>query len=140
MKAVQSQNKFTSAVFGNWIVKIISFICALAIVVSIRFLNATDRTVTIPITVTFDENSEFEAVSLVPDSIDIVITGNDNVIYLVDPSLITASVDFSDVASAGIARRSVYLEYDRDIFTANGLSISSSPLTVRILFEEKKSQ
>ncbi len=140
MKAVQSQNKFASAVFGNWIVKIISFICALALVISIRFLSATDRTVTIPITVTFDEDSPYEAVSLVPDSIDVVITGDDSVIYLVDPSLITASVDFSDVAAPGIARRSVYLEYDRDIFSSSGLSISSSPMTVRILFEEKNAQ
>ena len=137
---MQSQNKFTSAVFGNWIVKIISFICALAIVISIRFLNATDRTVTIPITVTFAPDSPYEAVSLVPDSIDVVITGADSVIYLVDPSLITASVDFSDVASSGIARRSVYLEYDRDIFSSSGLSISSSPMTVRILFEEKNAE
>ncbi len=140
MKTVQSQNKFTSVIFGNWVVKILSFICALALVVSIRFLNATDRTVTIPITVTFDENSPYQAVSLIPESVDVVITGNEDVIYLVDPSLITASVDFSDVASAGISRRSVCLEYDRDIFTSNGLSVSSSPLTVRILFEEKSAQ
>ncbi len=137
---MQSQNKFTSVIFGNWVVKIISFICALAIVIAVRFLNATDRTVTVPITVTFDENSPYEAVSLVPESVNIVITGDESVIYLVDPSLITASVDFSDVGSAGIARRSVCLEYDRDIFTANGLSVSSSPLTVRILFEEKSKE
>ena len=140
MKTVQSQNKFTSVVFGNWVVKVISFICALTIVISIRFLNATDRTVTIPLTVIFDDNSPYEAVSLVPESIDVVITGDDSIIYLVDPSLITASVDFSDVAGEGISRRSVSLEYDRDIFSDNALSVSSSPLTVRILFKEKEAQ
>ena len=140
MKTVQSQNKFTSVVFGNWVVKVISFICALTIVISIRFLNATDRTVTIPLTVIFDDNSPYEAVSLVPESIDVVITGDDSIIYLVDPSLITASVDFSDVAGEGISRRSVSLEYDRDIFSDNALSVSSSPLTVRILFKEKEVQ
>ena len=138
MKTVQSQNKFTSVIFGNWVVKVISFICALTIVISIRFLNATDRTVTIPLTVIFDENSRYEAVSLVPESVDVVITGDDSIIYLVDPSLITASVDFSDVAGEGISRRSVSLEYDRDIFSDNALSVSSSPLTVRILFKEKE--
>lgn len=134
---MQSQNKFTSAVFGNWVVKILSFVCALMIVVSVRFLNATDRVVTIPLTVKFAEDSPYEAVSLVPDSIDVVITGDENIIYLVDPSLITASVDFSDVGGEGISRRNVILEYDRDIFSDNSLTVSSSPLTIRILFESK---
>ncbi len=137
---MQSQNKFSSVVFANWVVKIVSFICALAIVVSIRFLNATDRVVTIPVKVILDESSSFQPISLVPDSIDVVITGNDSVIYLVDPSLITATVDFSDVMSDGIARRVVSLEYDRDIFTSNGLSVAASPATVRILFENSASE
>lgn len=134
---MQSQNKISSILFGNWIIKIVSFICALTIVVSIRFLNATDRVVTIPLTVYLNAESDYTPLSLVPTSIDVVITGNDSVIYLVDPSLITASVDFSDVAEEGIARRVINLSYDRDIFTSSGLSISSSPETVRILFEEK---
>ena len=134
---MQSQNKFTSAVFGNWVVKIICFISALCIVVSMRFLSLTDRTVTIPLTVTLASDSPYEAVSLVPDSIKIVITGDENIIYLVDPSLIKASVDFSDVSSEGIARRTVSVEYDRDIFADYNLTVSSSPLTVRILFKTK---
>lgn len=137
---MQSQNKFSSVVFANWVVKIVSFICALAIVVSIRFLNATDRVVTIPVKVILDESSSFQPISLVPDSVDVVITGSDSVIYLVDPSLITATVDFSDVMSDGIARRVVSLEYDRDIFTSNGLSVAASPATVRILFENSASE
>ena len=134
---MQSQNKFTSAVFGNWVVKILSFICALMILISVRFLNATDRVVAIPLTVKFADDSPYEAVSLVPDSVDVVITGDENIIYLVDPSLITASVDFSDVGGEGISRRNVILEYDRDIFSDNSLTVSSSPLTIRILFESK---
>lgn len=134
---MQSQNKFTSTVFGNWVAKVLSFVFAVFIVVSIRFLNATDRVVTIPLTVSLDEDGVYTPVSLVPSSVNVVITGNEEIIYLVDPSLIKARVDFSDVNEAGIARRSVILEYDRDIFEDNALSVSSSPLTVRILFEEK---
>ncbi len=134
---MQSQNKFSSTLFGNWVVKIICFVCALAIVISIRFLNATDRVVTIPLTVILDENSPYETASLVPESIKVVITGDESIIYLVDPSLISATVDFSDVSEEGISRRTVSLEYDRDIFSDNYLSVSSSPLTVRILFEAK---
>ena len=134
---MQSQNKFSSVILANWVVKIVSFVCALIVVVSIRFLNATDRVVTIPVTVLLNEESEYKPASLVPTSIEVVITGNDSIIYLVDPSLIKASVDFSDVDSTGIQRRIVSLEYDRDIFKANGLSISASPATVGILFEDE---
>lgn len=134
---MQTQNKFSSVVFGNWVVKVLSFASAVAIVIAIRFLNVTDRTVRIPLTVMTAVNSSFEPVSLVPEAIDVVITGDDDVIYLVDPSLITASVDFSDVAGAGISRRIIQLQYDEDIFTSNGLTISASPATVRILFKER---
>ena len=94
---MQNKNKFSSAIFGNWVVKVFSFLVALGIVVAVRFLNVTDRVVTIPITVKLNASSPFEPVSLVPESIDVVITGDDDIVYLVDPSLITASVDFSDV-------------------------------------------
>ena len=133
---MQNKNKFSSAVFGNWVVKVFCFIAALAIVVAIRFLNVTDRVMTIPITVYINPQSQYEPVSLVPESVDVVISGDDDIVYLVDPSLITASVDFSDVGEEGIARRVVYLDYDNDIFSSYGLTIKSSPATIRILFQE----
>lgn len=131
---MHSKNKFSSILFGNWIVKVFSFLCALGIVVSIRFLNVTDRVVTIPITVYIDSRSEYIPISLVPESVDVVITGDDDIVYLVDPSMITASVDFSDVADEGIVRRVVSLDYNYDIFSSYGLTIKSSPATIRILF------
>lgn len=133
---MQTKNKFSSAIFGNWVIKVFSFLAALAIVVAVRFLNVTDRVVTIPVTVYIDGSSDLKPASLVPESIDVVITGDDDIVYLVDPSLITASVDFSDVGEEGIARRVVYLDYDNDIFSSYGLTIKSSPATIRILFQE----
>ena len=117
---MQTKNKFSSAIFGNWVIKVFSFLAALAIVVAVRFLNVTDRVVTIPVTVYIDGSSDLKPASLVPESIDVVITGDDDIVYLVDPSLITASVDFSDVGEEGIARRVVYLDYDNDIFSSYG--------------------
>ena len=133
---MQNKNKFSSAIFGNWVVKVFCFIIALGIVVAVRFLNVTDRVVTIPLTVYIDPQSKYEPVSLAPESVDVVITGDDDIVYLVDPSLITASVDFSDVGEEGISRRVVYLDYDNDIFSSYGLTIKSSPATMRILFKE----
>ena len=40
---MQTKNKFSSAIFGNWVIKVFSFLAALAIVVAVRFLNVTDR-------------------------------------------------------------------------------------------------
>ena len=132
---MQTKNKFSSAIFGNWVIKVFSFLAALAIVVAVRFLNVTDRVVTIPVTVYIDGSSDLKPASLVPESIDVVITGDDDIVYLVDPSLITASVDFSDVGEEGIARRVVYLDDDNDIFSSYGLTIKANPATMRILFQ-----
>ena len=63
-----------------------------------------------------------------------MITGPDSIIYLVDPSEISASADFSSVNSEGIARVPVELYYDNDIFTDDGLAVSTRPSSVRILF------
>lgn len=133
---MKSQNKFTSILFGNWIAKMLSFLTALLIVVSIRFLNVTDRVVTIAIDVSLPVSTEIRPISLIPDTIDVVISGNEDIIYLVDPASIKAYADFSDVASAGIARIPVELVYNDDVYVEAGLTVQAKPSTVRILFEE----
>ncbi len=128
------QSKLLSGLLQNWIAKVFSFIIALAIVVSVRFLNVNDRVVTLPLDVSLPEG--YAALSLVPDTVDVVITGSDSLIYLVDPSGIEAKADFSAVDSAGITRVPVTLSYAEDIYTRDGLTVSARPSSVRILFEE----
>ena len=133
---MKSQNKFTSILFGNWIAKMLSFLTAVLIVVSIRFLNVTDRVVTIAIDVTLPISTEIRPISLIPDTIEVVISGNEDIIYLVDPASIKAYADFSDVVASGIARIPVELVYNDDVYTEAGLTVQAKPSTVRILFEE----
>ena len=128
------QSKVISSVLSNWVPKVFSFLIALFIVIAIRFLNINDRVVTLPLEVTLPES--YEAVSLVPDTVDVVITGSDSIIYLVEPETIKASADFSSVSGPGITRVPVTLDYAGDIFTADGLTVSARPSSVRILFEE----
>ncbi len=128
------QSKLVSTLVTNWIPKVFSFLIALFIVIAVRFLNINDRVVTIPLNVDLPE--DFIAVSLVPDTVDVVITGADSVIYLVNPENITAVADFSEVSDSGIVRVPVKLEYNEDIFTSDGLTVSARPSSVRILFEE----
>ena len=87
------KNKALSSILQNWIPKIFSLLIALFIVITIRFMNVNDRVVTLPLEVILPEN--YKAVSLVPDTVDAVITGSDSIIYLVDPSAIKATADFS---------------------------------------------
>ena len=129
------QNKVLSSLLSNWIPKVFSFMIALFIVIAVRFMNVNDRVVTLPLDVTLPES--YEAVSLVPDTVDVIITGSDSIIYLVDPSEISASADFSSVSGSGIARVPVMLEYQENIYTRDGLVVSARPSSVRILFEEK---
>ena len=127
------KSKALSSAFQNWIPKIFSFLAALFIVLSVRFMNVHDRVVTLPLNVILPEN--YNAASLVPDTVEVAITGPDSIIYLVNPDEIKAYADFSLIDEPGIARVPVMLEYDHDIFTSDGLDISASPSTVRILFE-----
>lgn len=133
---MKTQNKLSnSRILGNWIAKILSFLLAVFVVMAVRFLNVTDRVVHIPLNVVFAENSEYIPVSLVPDTVDVVITGDDSIIYLIDPSRIIANADFSEVDGAGIVRVPVTLEYDQDIYEENSLTVEARPSSVRILLK-----
>ncbi len=129
------KNKALSSILQNWIPKIFSFLIAVFIVLTVRFMNVNDRIVTLPLEVILPEG--YTAVSLVPDTVDAVITGSDSIIYLVDPSEIKAKADFSSVSAPGIARVPVSLDYRDDVYTRDGLVVSAKPSSVRILFEEK---
>ena len=128
------QNKVFASVLSNWIPKILSLLNAIFIVLSVKYFNIHDRVVTLPLEVALPEGMNPQ--SLVPDTVEVAITGPDSIIYLVNPDEIKAYADFSDVVDEGIARVPVMLEYDHDIFTSDGLSISATPSTVRILFEK----
>ncbi len=127
------QNKVLSSILSNWIPKILSLLLAMFIVLSVRIFNINDRVVILPLEVALPEG--LEPASLVPDTVEVAITGPDSIIYLVNPDEIKAYADFSLIDEPGIARVPVMLEYDHDIFTSDGLDISASPSTVRILFE-----
>lgn len=130
---MKTSSKFSSIV-GNWVVKVLSFLSALLIVLAIRFWSVNGRTVTIPLEVKLPET--YKAVSLVPSTVDIVITGSNKIIYLVDPVLIHATADFSNVDDEGISRVRVELSYNDDIYTKNSLTLSAKPESVRILFKK----
>lgn len=128
--------KQNNKVFSNWATKIFSFIIAVFVVLFVKFSNVTGRTVTIPVNVILPENG-LVAESLVPETIDVMIRGDENIIYLVDPAEIKAYADFSAVEGAGIARVPVVLDFDEDVYSKNALSVEASPSSLRILFSSE---
>ena len=95
----------------------------------------SDRSVRIPLNVTLP--ASYSAVSLVPTYVDVVLSGDDDLIYLIDPSSISASADFSHVSSAGITRVPVKLHYNEEAYKNTALTVTANPEVVRILFEEQ---
>lgn len=108
---------------------------ALLVVLVVQFYNVTSRVVTIPLNVILP--MEYDAESLVPETVDIVISGDESIIYLVEPAQILAYADFSQVSSVGISRAPVVLEYKEDIYKKNSISVKAQPSSVRILFSQE---
>ena len=127
---MKQNSKGLSSFISTWVPRVLCLFVAVIIFACVRYFNMGSRVVRIPLSVTL------VAESLVPDYIDIVISGDDDLIYLVDPDSVSASADFSDVDTSGISRRSVRLEYERDVFEQTALTIRSDPDVVRILFAE----
>ena len=135
---MKHNNKGFSSFIQTWTARVLCFLVAIIIFAAINYFNMASRVVRIPLEVDLPSSDEVVAESLVPTYIDIVISGDDNLIYLVNPDSITASADFSDVSSAGIVRRAVTLDYDRDVFNSSALTVKASPDVVRILFSESE--
>ncbi len=133
---MKQNSKGLSSFISTWVPRVLCLFVAIIIFACVRYFNMGSRVVRIPLSVTLPQDSRYVAESLVPDYIDIVISGDDDLIYLVDPDSVSASADFSDVDTSGISRRSVRLEYERDVFEQTALTIRSDPDVVRILFAE----
>ena len=119
-------------IFSSWGPKIFAFLLAVTVVLLVEFSNITNRVVTIPLNVTLPENLSAE--SLVPETVEIVISGSEDLIYLVDPARVSAHADFSSVDRAGIARVPVVLDFNQDVFRESSISVKAQPSSVRILF------
>jgi hypothetical protein len=132
------RNKYFQNLIYDWPAKILSLVFAIGIYLFIQYSTIGARVVTIPLNVILPDT--YVAESLVPNSVDISIKGNDDIIYLIDPDYISASIDFSFVEESGIATAPVVLDYEENVFNNGGIFISSEPSQFRILFGLKRSE
>jgi hypothetical protein len=132
------RNKSFQNLIYDWPAKVLSLVFAIGIYLFIQYSTIGSRIVTIPLYVTLPDS--YTAESLVPDSVDISIKGDEDIIYLIDPSYIMASVDFSFVEEPGIASAPVVLDYQENVFDNGGVFVSASPSQFRILFGPLRSE
>lgn len=137
MKQANKPSSYTANFLTSWVPKLLALLCALLIYVSVRYFNMSARTVVIPLDVTMPQDTTIVAESTVPSSVSVVISGNDQLIYIVDPDDIVASADFSDVTESGIARVPVVLSYNNKVFKDASLTVAARPDVVKILFSNK---
>ena len=131
-------NKHLQNMLYHWPAKVISLVFAVCIYLFIQYSTIGARVVTIPLDVHLP--SGYVAMSLVPESVEVQIRGNEDVIYLIDPNSIMASIDFAFVQREGIYSAPVTLMYEENVFESGGVSVSANPSQYRILFNQQGGQ
>ncbi|MDY6342879.1 MAG: hypothetical protein SPL79_01120 [Sphaerochaetaceae bacterium] len=127
------RNKVLHSLLASWMPKVIALIAALLLYVFGSYANRESRNVTIPVSVELP--ALVVAVSTVPATVDVKISGKGDVIYLVNPEMIKASVDFSKVDKRGIAVAPVVLDFDQTAFVSGSITLEATPSQYRVMFE-----
>jgi len=131
------RNKFIQAFTYNWSAKICALVLALILYLFGSYSNLDTRIVSIPVDVKLPER--VMAASSVPSTVQVSIRGDGDLIYLIDPSYIKATVDFSYVQTSGIASSLVNLSYNQEVFINGGISLDAVPGSFRVMFLEPES-
>ncbi|MDD3928423.1 MAG: CdaR family protein [Sphaerochaeta sp.] len=128
-------SKHMQSLLLNWPAKVLSLVFALLVYVFIQYSTLGARVVTLPLEVSLPPS--LEAQSLVPTSVEVIIRGDEDVIYLINPNAIEATIDFSEVTEEGISTSLVVLTYDERVFDGAGISLVANPNQYRILFAQR---
>ena len=128
------RSKFFSKVFYNWQIKIICFLLAVLVYFLLFYSIESSRTMTLPLAVTLPEN--YTAESNIPTTVDLVIQGTEDQIYMIDVSGITVSADFSTVSHDGVNYAPVAIETGElgKYIDTSVISIYTKPSQVKVYF------
>lgn len=122
--------------FKNWQVKIVCLLIAIAVYFIASYAIQQKREITIPLNVILP--TEYHATSIIPDSVNVIIMGTEDQIYMVDTSSLKASADFSRVDREGVSSVPVVVDKSvyKDIISLDNITIYTEPASVRIYFEK----
>lgn len=128
------RSKFFQKVFYNWQIKLICFILAIFVYFVLVFSIQTSRKVSLPVEVKLPAG--YTATSNIPSSIDLIIQGAEDQIYMIDASSIYLTVDFSTVNREGINYATVEIDTGdlQKYVNTSEISIYTKPSQVRVYF------
>ncbi len=128
------RSKLLQKLLYNWQAKLLCFLLAVLVYFVLVFSIQTSRTVTLPVEVKLPSN--YVAQSNVPTSVNLVIQGTEDQIYMIDVSQISLTADFSTVNREGVNYATVQintngLEYHIDM---SALHVYTEPSQLRVYF------
>ena len=130
------RSKILQKLFYNWQAKILCFLIAVLVYFVLVFSIQTSRKVTLPVEVIMP--TTYEAQSNVPKSVELVIQGTEDQIFMIDPAKISVSADFTTVNREGV--NYAVVEIDTGDLTSyidtTALSIFTRPSQVKIYFSK----
>ncbi len=129
-----SRNKTFQKIFYNWQIKILCFLLAVFMYFFLGLILQETRTVSLPLKVTMPEG--YKADSIVPTSAELVISGKEDQVYMVDLSKVTLTVDFSKVSQEGVSLAAVQIDMggQDSVLDFSTLSFSTNPSQVKVFF------
>jgi len=128
------RSKFFQKVFYNWQIKVICFLLAVLVYFVLVFSIQSSRTMTLPLTVTLPE--DYVAESNIPTTVELVIQGTEDQIYMIDVSGLSVSADFSTVNHDGVNYAVVDIETGdlEKYIDTSVISIFTRPSQVKVYF------
>ena len=127
-------SKFFQKLLYNWQVKIICLLLAVLVYFVLLFSIQSSRSMTLPLTVTLPK--DYKAESTIPKSVELVIQGTEDQIFMIDPSMISVSADFSTVNREGVSYAVVEIDAGdlASYIDTTALSIFTRPSQVKVYF------
>jgi len=122
-------NNLWRAIIFNWPVKVFSLVLAIGIYLVVNYATLDQRKVDIPLQVVLPGG--YEATSTILDSVTLVIRTDARHIGMIDPSVLTATADFSSVDSEGAHSVPILLSAPPSFFDVE-VSFSTDPEGGRI--------
>ena len=134
------RSKLMQKLLYNWQVKIICLLLAVLVYFVLLFSIQSSRSMTLPLSVTLPEN--YKAESTIPKSVELVIQGTEDQIFMIDPSMISVSADFSTVNREGVNYAVVEIDAGdlASYIDTTALSIFTRPSQVKIYFSSGASK
>lgn len=130
------RSKFLQKLLYNWQVKIICLLLAVLVYLVLLFSIQSSRSMTLPLKVTLPDG--YKAESTIPKSVELVIQGTEDQIFMIDPAQISVSADFTTVNREGV--NYAVVEIDTGDLTSyidtSALSIFTRPSQVKIYFSK----